>query len=243
MSSAGDTLRLTATNDTLDLTGIAVGGIELIEAGAGNDNVTGSASGDVISGGAGDDVLAGGAGDDTFNVLGGAEGFDVVLGGAGFDRIQASPYNDVIGLVRLTGVEAIDGGAGSDTIRLTAGNDALDLTGVTVSGIELVDAGGGDDVIAASAAADVLKGGLGNDTFVFAPGFGNDAIADFQLGTASQPVADVIDLSALGLQSFAELQGHMTQLGADTIIAIDAETSLRLAGISLSQLQGNDFIL
>jgi hypothetical protein len=35
----------------------------------------------------------------------------------------------------------------------------------------------------------------------------------------------------------------MTQLGADTIIAIDAETSLRLAGISLSQLQGNDFIL
>ena len=54
-----------------------------------------------------------------FNVLGGAEGFDLIQGGAGLDRIQASPWNDVIGLANLAGnladIEAIDGGAGSDT--------------------------------------------------------------------------------------------------------------------------------
>ena len=35
----------------------------------------------------------------------------------------------------------------------------------------------------------------------------------------------------------------MTQVGTDTVIDIDAATSLRLAGITLSQLQGNDFVL
>ena len=89
----------------------------------------------------------------------------------------------------------------------------------------------------------MLKGGLGNDTFVFAAGFGNDAIVDYQLGSASQPLADAIDLSALGFADFAEVQAHMTQVDADTVIGIDAATSLRLVGITASQLQSNDFIL
>ena len=140
------------------------------------------------------------------------------------------------------GVEASDGGGG-DTIRLTSGNDTLDLSATAVAGIELIDAGAGDDVVTASAAADVLKGGLGNDTFIFAAGFGNDTIGDFQIGSASQPLADVVDLSAFHYASFAGLQTHMTQVGADTVIGIDAATSVRLAGITLSQLQGNDFVL
>jgi Ca2+-binding RTX toxin-like protein len=112
-----------------------------------------------------------------------------------------------------------------------------------VTGIELIDAGAGDDVVTASAAADVLKGGLGNDTLIFAAGFGNDTISDFQVGSASQPLADVIDLSAFHYTSFAELQTRMTQMGADTVIDIDPATSLRLVGITVSQLQGNDFVL
>ena len=100
----------------------------------------------------------------------------MVVGGEGSDRIQASPWNDVIGLANvagnLAGVEAIDGGGGSDTIRLTSGNDTLDLTGIVVTGVELIEAGAGSDTVAGSAAADVISGGAGDD--LLAGGAGDD---------------------------------------------------------------------
>ncbi|MCB1521515.1 MAG: cadherin-like domain-containing protein, partial [Hyphomicrobiaceae bacterium] len=96
--SGNDTIRLTSGDDALDLSAIAVSGVELIDAQAGNDTITGSASADIIRGGAGNDVIDGGDGDDTFTIVGGAEGSDVFRGGGGFDTILGSAYNDIIGL-------------------------------------------------------------------------------------------------------------------------------------------------
>ena len=136
-----------------------------------------------------------------FNVTGGAEGFDVVLGGDGFDRIQAGPWNDVVGLARLAGVEAIGRGAGTDTIRLTAGNDTLDLSATAVVASSSSTPGPAT-TWSRRALRLMLKGGLGNDTFIFAAGFGN--VGDFRTGSASQPLADVVDLG-VHYASFAEL--------------------------------------
>lgn len=61
-----------------------------VDAGGGNDAVTGNVLGDTITGGAGDDVIDGGAGDDS---LGGGGGSDRLMGGIGADLLfgEADP--------------------------------------------------------------------------------------------------------------------------------------------------------
>jgi Ca2+-binding RTX toxin-like protein len=115
----GDGRGATATA-TASLTVEASAGATLIGTAA-DDVLAGTPAADVIEGGGGNDRLSGGGGDDTFKVLGGETGFDIVDGGAGLDRIAGSPWNDVIGIARLSGVEFIEAGTGSDTIRLTDG--------------------------------------------------------------------------------------------------------------------------
>jgi Ca2+-binding RTX toxin-like protein len=81
-----DVLRLTSGNDVLNLSTVSVTGLELINAGAGNDRVAGSQ---------GNDHIRGGADDDTF-IFHGTFGNDVVLD---FQRGTArDPLRDVIDL-------------------------------------------------------------------------------------------------------------------------------------------------
>ncbi|HMP57052.1 MAG TPA: putative Ig domain-containing protein, partial [Novosphingobium sp.] len=64
-ATGGATILGTAAGDALDFSGLTLIGMA-IDAGAGNDTVTGSAGDDTIIGGSGADVLAGGPGADTF---------------------------------------------------------------------------------------------------------------------------------------------------------------------------------
>lgn len=74
----------------------------------------------------------------------------------------------------------------------------------------------------------------GADTFVFAPGSGNDDINDFR-----QSDHDRIDVSAYAFHSL----GDMAICGADTIIAFDTSDSVTLVGIAApSVLHASDFI-
>jgi Ca2+-binding RTX toxin-like protein len=241
-----DILRLSSQSDILDLSLLTVREIEEIRGLGGNDQITGTASGDKISGGAGNDVLAGEAGDDSFLVTGNG-GSDSYDGGAGFDKIEGGTGNDTIGLIQgsqsLIGIEAIDGGDGTDTLRLTAGDDVLDLSGLSVSGIELVSALAGNDIIIASAADDVIRGGSGSDTFIFKAGTGNDIILDFQRGTLANPSIDVIDLTDYGFADFAALMAVVALDGADAVISLGADSSLRITGIAPAQLRSDDFLL
>ena len=76
----------------------------------------------------------------------------------------------------------------------------------------------------------------GADTFVFAPGNGNDDINDFR-----QSDRDRIDVSAYGFHSIADMM--ITDTGADTKIAFDATNSVTLVGFGdPSVLQASDFI-
>ena len=86
-------------------------------------------------------------------------------------------------------------------------------------------------------AADYLVGAAGNDHFVFTPGNGQDTIGDFT------HAADVVVLQGFaGIANFSDLQPHMAQVGADTVITFDATDSITLSNVQMTQLNAGDFL-
>jgi hypothetical protein len=82
-------------------------------------------------------------------------------------------------------------------------------------------------------------------TFVFAPGFGNDSITDFDANPARGQ--DVLDISAFGIaaEEFAD-RVQIEDIGADTLVTIDghSDQTIRLAGIGNSTVvTQQDFLL
>jgi Ca2+-binding RTX toxin-like protein len=190
-----NTILATASEDVLDLSAMTVKNFT-INAGAGNDTVTGTNAADLIVGGAGNDVLNGGAGDDTFRLLqGDVNGVDQYDGGSGTNTVLGSSDYDVLnvtsGLANLKNIQVLDGGIDNNvninTIQATAGNDVLNFSAMTVknfiikagmgndavvgtSGVDYIFGDAGDDQIMGSAGNDVLNGGDGNDTFLLQDG-------------------------------------------------------------------------
>ena len=204
---AGLLLAGTTAADTMNLSGLILTGVSEINAGSGNDTVTGSSGGDTITGAAGNDVLNGGAGNDIF-LIGTRAGTDRFDGGADYDIVQAAAANVTITVNATTfaNVEEVSSG-GFAGLRLTgtAAADTINLSGLTLNGVSQITGGAGNDTIVGSAenntilgnaGADNLTGGAGQDSFVFltsseSQGTAIDTIADFLPGT------DVIDLSAI----------------------------------------------
>jgi len=169
----------TADDDELDFSRTTLTNIDLIDGGAGDDEIEGSTGADTILGGAGDDEIEGGAGDDTFLVSGKNDGFDEIKGGVGFDRILGSGGDDVIGLRGDDhhrddrgrhhdrdddfSIEEIDGGQGYNVIQGSDRGDDLDFSGTLLTNIDLIDGGAGNDEITGSAGHDMIVGGAGND--------------------------------------------------------------------------------
>jgi hypothetical protein len=87
--------------------------------------------------------------------------------------------------------------------------------------------------VAASPTAPTGTVVTGADTFVFAPGNGNDDINDFR-----QSDGDRIDVSAYGIHSLVDMM--VTYTGTDTTIAFDATNSVTLVGFG-GPLQVSDF--
>ncbi len=117
--------------------------VEVIDGGAGSDNLFGNAAANTLRGGSGNDLLDGGDGPD---VLEGGMGADDLAGGADQDRVV---YSDTAAqTITLDGVR--DDGA------------AQELDNVRPD-IEDVAAGRGNDVVVGSDAANVLDGGDGDD--------------------------------------------------------------------------------
>jgi Ca2+-binding RTX toxin-like protein len=173
----------TAQMDVFDLSALqALHNLPFIDAGRGDDIVTGSNFADDLRGGAGDDILEGGDGNDT---LDGGGGVDALDGGDGDDTLQVRGREGVN--------DTFDGGTGTDTLQLLGtvtlagfdatassieilqGNgralhgtnqaDVFDLSGLTAAptGLRFIDAKGGDDTLIGSDFDDALRGGAGND--------------------------------------------------------------------------------
>jgi hypothetical protein len=90
---------------------------------------------------------------------------------------------------------------------------------------------------------DRLTGGRGNDTFVFAPGYGNDTITDFSRARGNR---DIIDLSAFNFASFTDVLNRVVVNGADTVFNFgngDTLTVQNTAAGNVTNLLVDDFKL
>ncbi len=193
-----------------------------------NDDILGTYGNDVLHGSDGDDVLNGGAGDDDH------------FGGAGNDLIIANK-----------GADTFDGGDDVDTLDFTyaSGDHVFDLSVGTVTfesgdvetiiNFENLIAGSGDNRITGSSASNQFTGGGGSDTFVFKDvAGGHDTVTDFSAGAGSQ---DLIEFGTDQFADFAAVLAAATDDGAETTIAIDAETSVILKSVLVADLHQDDF--
>jgi Ca2+-binding RTX toxin-like protein len=127
-----------------------------------------------------------------------------------------------------TGSDVLFGGLGSDRISGGYGNDTL-------------SAGAGNDFLAGDRDDDLLIGGQGADTFQYLDRrFDQDTIADFSVSEG-----DRIDLSALNIAEFSQLQTFITQVGADTIVTLNYFSnveSIKIQNMQASSLTSSAFI-
>jgi len=153
------------------------GSVEHARGGTGDDTITGSALANVLDGGAGDDEIDGGAGEDT---LRGGTGTNVLSGGAGDDRFDQG--------ASASGRDLISGGPGLDTVDYGARTADLVIVmdGVTSSGaageadlvgtdVDNAVAGSGDDSITGNAGDNTLDAQGGTDTLF---GLAGDDVLD-----------------------------------------------------------------
>jgi Ca2+-binding RTX toxin-like protein len=136
-------------------------------------------------------------------------------------------------------------GEGSDTVNTTLAaymlEDNVENLRFTGSG---GFAGAGNalsNTIIGGAGNDLLTGGLGRDTFVFNPGFGDDVVLDFDADPAGGQ--DRLDLRTLGitLGTFGT-EVDIVAVGADTVVNIGAD-SIVLAGVAAASVGAADFLL
>lgn len=180
---------------------------ETIDGLAGDDFIDGRGGDDLLVGGPGNDRLTGGEGDDRYRFAPGW-GQDTITNGdsvAGRDGIvfeAGIAPADVI--VRRSGNHLVLR-RGDDSVLVTSFFDQEGLGGAAVATVRFVDAPGvtwgldeikarallgtpgddditghaTDDVIEAGAGNDRLRGSPGNDTYVFARGFGTDRLDNY----------------------------------------------------------------
>jgi len=121
------------------------------------DILTGTSSDTVMMGDAGNDTLNGGAGNDLIN---GGAGADIMIGSTGNDSFVIDDVGDVV-------TEALN--EGTDTIfspfTYTLG---ANLENLTLTGTAAINGTGNalDNVLTGNSAANILIGGLGNDTYI-----------------------------------------------------------------------------
>jgi Ca2+-binding RTX toxin-like protein len=115
------------------------------------------------------------------------------------------------------GNDVARGGDGSDALFGENGDDSL----FGGSGEDRLSGGNGRDRLEGGSGDDVLEGGSGKDVFVFAGGFGDDRILDFDAKH------DLIDFSAMG----GGAKPTFSVSGTDTLIEFADGSSLLLVGV------------
>ncbi len=112
------------------------------------------------------------------------------------------------------------------------------------AGNDILIGGTAADEIAGGPGDDLLDGGPGDDLFVFTFGSGNDTIDGFQAGTGTDDRLDLRDFQFQ--EAYADTDAFLadvaTETGGDTTLQLDAETSVTLTGVLVSQLQDGDFL-
>ncbi|MGM4884618.1 calcium-binding protein [Rhizobium sp. 62_C5_N11_2] len=234
--------------------------------GAGNDTIAGYDGNDRLAGGAGNDRLDGGGGNDVY-VYNVGDGDDAIFDyqssrnnvlefGAGiavtdvvFSHVTSDVNDMKLSFQGMTGSIVVDnqlwGDAGVEFVRFADGTvwnktqiAARYVADQQTAGDDIIWGTYGADTIQGGAGNDTLRGVGGNDTFVFKADFGKDTVTDFSAGAG---IGDVLDISDDLFADFASVMAAATQVGADTLITHDANTSITLKNVALTSLHQDDF--
>ncbi len=137
-----------------------------------------------------------------------------VAPGAIGDTGDGNVFVEAVETDRLISIENVIGSNDGDTITGNSGAN-------TLTGLE------GDDI---------LTGGQGNDTFVFlsSDSSDNDTVTDFQNGR------DLLDVSGFGFLDIGDVD--VQQVGADTVLSLDANNTVTLNNVNANLIDDQDFI-
>ena len=213
-----------------------------------------------VTGGAGDDTLVGGDGGEFFRL---DAGDDLIIGGNSPGTLGSLEFGfqSLVGDLLSNGGNGVADPTGGAAISLAAGYAFDDGTGGqdTLQGIESlqVGVGGFNNIIAGNELANYLIAGAGQDTLIgglgddnLSGGAGNDLyVIDGQSSDSINHVeaGDVIDLSATGFTSFAEVMAAAEQVGNTVVITFANGETLTLGGTifaggqQLADLTANNF--
>ena len=222
------------------------GGNDILDGGAGNDTLDGGLGADTLDGGEGADAMIGGTGNDTF-IVDNVGDTTAEQSGGGIDLVRSSVSWTLAAHVDnllLTGAAAINGTGNTQANALTGNAAANLLSGlegndllVGDGGNDTLAGGAGDDILVGGLGSDILTGGAGADLFLFDAEFGTDQIDDFS-------ALDRIDLSSMAeFASFQDLvSAHMTQAGADVLIADGLGNTILIKSTTIGSLTADQFI-
>ena len=175
------------------------------------------------------------SGDDPDHITGGPATGDP--GGSG------DTSNDTVSYVRSDEGVTVDLATGAQSLTdngYASGDDLNSIENVIGSNHkDTLTAADGGSVITGGREDDILAGGAGNDTFVFASGDGDDQINSFTI-TDGQ---DKIDLSAFtSIASLDDLKGEISLRDSDTDIKIDLPGGgeISLNNVTNAGLNAND---
>ncbi|MEM6852200.1 MAG: glycoside hydrolase, partial [Pseudomonadota bacterium] len=88
--------------------------------------------------------------------------------------------------------------------------------------------------------ADDLRGGAGDDLFIFNSGDGADVIRDFSEGAGAGDVIRLVGVS--GVNSFADVMAAASMAGSATLLTFSGGDQLRLQGVAMGDLAADDFL-
>lgn len=219
----------------------------------GDDSLIGGDS-DVSDGPFGStDILYGGNGNDTLDGDSGIGEYDILNGGPGNDTYYVDTPYDATYELPGGGIDTVIARINGTGYYLYGETENLTLAGTTPYGVgnELAN------VIIGNAQANVLIGGAGNDTlngrggndylfgeagadrFVFQPGTGVDAVADFERGI------DKVQLQGFGLTGWIDLQSRMFNDVDNNRVGINLGLGdiVVLYNVQVAQLTASDFII
>ncbi|SDD34512.1 Ig-like domain-containing protein [Kordiimonas lacus] len=203
---------------------------------AGNDSITVEQNGDGnyysyalyqhLFGGTGDDDLTIDASDVT-NAVYNAQVFNNRLYGQDGDDTLTILGSDETGSQYGVRFNYMFGGNGNDSITI--------VTESSSSYANRLYGEAGNDTLQSGAGRDYMWGGLDADTFVFADGFADDYVFDYQDGT------DKIDVSGMsGVNSFDDL--NIIDAGSITYIDFGGGDIIALVNVNAGDLGADDFI-
>jgi Ca2+-binding RTX toxin-like protein len=109
------------------------------------------------------------------------------------------------------GNDTLDGGDGNDQVRGGQGDDS-------------VSGGAGDDFVSGDRGNDTISGGAGADLFHSSHDAGIDRVLDFHVWEGDRVMLD------------PGTTYRLSQVGADTVIDLDAGSQMILVGVSLNTL-------